>query len=189
MLTGLICFPANLCPLLRSVLFTPSSAVLLTSPLSPPFSSPFQFPLLKWDVVYRGECVHSLSAAPCTGIRWREIGLKWNRGVLSCKHPPPRNAGILCVRQANMRPRIYIVAKGWLKSPCFFCCAIILPVVLSLCQPLPTPCVSWHLYMSLHLSLWWSFSTEADSGPVLYLEPESTGLLRILKANNIKHTT
>lgn len=99
MLTGLVCFPANLCPPFRSVLFTPSSAVLLTSPCSLPFSSPFQFPLLKWDVVYRGESVHSLSAAPCVVIRWREIGLKWNRGVLPCKHPAPRNAGVLCARQ------------------------------------------------------------------------------------------
>ncbi len=44
--------------------FTASSAVPLTSQRSPPFSSSFQFPLLKWDVVYRGECVHSLSPAP-----------------------------------------------------------------------------------------------------------------------------
>lgn len=44
--------------------FYSSSAVLLTSLCTSPFSSSFQFPLLKWDVVYWGECVHSLSPAP-----------------------------------------------------------------------------------------------------------------------------
>lgn len=67
-LARLICVPANIHSYAATLLshiqpFYPSSAVLLTSPRSPPFSASFQFPLLKWDVVYRGECVHSLSPA------------------------------------------------------------------------------------------------------------------------------
>lgn len=79
--------------------FYPSSAVLLTSPRSPPFSSSFQFPLLKWDVVYRGECVHSLSLAPVRVLGGGN-GPVMKQRVLLCKHIPSRFVGIfvcMCV--------------------------------------------------------------------------------------------
>lgn len=60
---------AVLLPCIQSIY--PSSSVLLTSLRAPPFSSSFQFPLLKWDVVYRVECVHALSPALVLG------GGKW----------------------------------------------------------------------------------------------------------------
>lgn len=74
-----------------------SSAVLLTSPRTSPFSSSFQFPLLKWDVVYRGECVHSLSPAP-VWVLGGGNGPVMKQTVLLCKHTPARFVGFfLCV--------------------------------------------------------------------------------------------
>lgn len=79
------------CPaLLRAVLFTPHP--LSFSPLcgSPPFSSSFQFPLLKWDVVYRGE---SLSPA-AVWVLGGGNGPVMKQRVLLCKHASTRSVGI-----------------------------------------------------------------------------------------------
>lgn len=77
--------------------FYSSSAVLLTSPHTSPFSSSFQFPLLKWDVVYRGECVHSLSPAP-VWVLGGGNGPVMKQRVLLCKHTPTKLVGfLLCV--------------------------------------------------------------------------------------------
>lgn len=137
--------------------FYSSSAVLLTSLCTSPFSSSFQFPLLKWDVVYRGECVHSLSPAPV----WVLVGrngpvMKQSTAVQTHTNQVYRCFGV-CVSVytcVHLCMHMYILTSGWLRSPSvlshYFCrCPF-----LSFCHShLPLPITSLLLFISVPVSV------------------------------------
>lgn len=137
--------------------FYSSSAVLLTSLRTSPFSSSFQFPLLKWDVVYWGECVHSLSPAPV----WVLVGrngpvMKQSTAVQTHTNQVYRSFGVcvgvyVCVRLCM---HMYILTSGWLRSPSvsshYFCrCPFLSLSVILICLFL----LLLSYYLSLFLSL------------------------------------
>lgn len=96
-----------------------------------PFYSSFQFPALKWDVVYRGRCVRSLSQA---GVQVLDAG----NGPIMKQSTGGQTHSQQVVRCCLS---VYIPSSCWLRSP-FFLILLLLPtstLVLSVHQPTPPP--------------------------------------------------
>lgn len=136
--------------------FYSSSAVLLTSLRTSPFSSSFQFPLLKWDVVYWGECVHSLSPAPV----WVLVGrngpvMKQSTAVQTHTNQVYRSFGVCVGVYVCVLVHAHVHPDKWLIKVTLCLISLFLPLSFSLsfCHShLPLLITSLLLFISVPVS-------------------------------------